>query len=159
MKRVSLSSATPTFDDDDPPGFRAAMVRPGPELGARRTGTSLYVLPPGEALCPYHYECGEEEWLLVLEGTATVRHPEGTDEAGPLDLVFFPTGPEGAHQIRNDSDAEVRLLMWSEIVVPTATVYPDSEKVGVWTGRKEDDALFHRGDAVTYYQGEPFRPA
>ena len=53
------------------------MNRFGPAIGASRLGGSVYDLPPGQSICPYHYEYPEEEWLLVLEGTATVRHPGG----------------------------------------------------------------------------------
>ena len=77
MQRFRLADPELTADATDPPGFRALMLRLGPAAGARRTGTSLYELPPGEALCPYHYELGEEEWLLVLSGRPTVRTPEG----------------------------------------------------------------------------------
>ena len=83
------------------------MFRMGPQLGAKDSGASLYALPPGQTICPYHYEWGEEEWLLVLEGQATLRTPEGEERIGPRDLVFFPQGPEGAHAVRNDSDATV----------------------------------------------------
>ena len=74
-------------------------------FGAEDTGASVYDLPPGQALCPYHYEYGEEEWALVLEGTARLRTPEGTEAIGPMELAFFPKGPEGAHMVRNDTDA------------------------------------------------------
>ena len=53
------------------------MLRFGPQVGATRTGTSVYELPPGQAICPYHYEYGEEEWLLVLVGRPTLRTPAG----------------------------------------------------------------------------------
>ena len=154
MWRTDISDPEFSYDPDDAPGFRAGMFRVGPLLGARRTGASVYELPPGEALCPYHYEHGEEEWLLVLEGRASVRRPEGTDELAPSELAFFPTGPAGAHQIRNDSDAPVRILMWSEVVAPTVTVYPDSGKVGIWTGERADDIVVERSSAVDYYHGE-----
>jgi uncharacterized cupin superfamily protein len=130
------------------------MARFGGDVEANDTGATLYELPPGEALCPYHYEYGEEEWALVLEGTPSVRTPEGTEQLEPLDLVFFPTGPEGAHQIRNDGDRPARVLMWSNVVVPTATVYPDSDKIGVWTGNKADDVMVRRDSAVDYFDGE-----
>ncbi len=152
MQRVSLSTAEPAFDADDPDGFRSGLFRPGPSLGAQRTGASLYVLPPGQALCPYHYEMAEEEWLLVLDGTATVRHPGGADALGPLELAFFTTGPDGAHQVRNDTDEPVRVLMWSEVASPAVTVYPDSDKVGVY-GRGMRH-LFRRSSEVDYYDGE-----
>jgi hypothetical protein len=44
--------------------------------------------------------------------------------------------------------------MWGTVVVPTVSVYPDSDKVGVWTAGKADDALFVRASAVGYYEGE-----
>ena len=154
MQRVRLSEAEFEHDPTDPAGFRSGMTRFGRDLGATDSGATLYELPPGEAVCPYHYEYGEEEWALVLEGTPSVRTPEGTEKLEPLDLVFFPRGPEGAHQVRNDSDAPARVLMWSTVVLPTATVYPDSEKVGVWTGNKADDVMVRRESGVDYFDRE-----
>jgi uncharacterized cupin superfamily protein len=154
MRRVSIASPEFNTDPKDPEGFRAGMYRLGPLVGGSRVGASVYELPPGQALCPYHYEVGEEEWLLVLEGRATVRHPEGVDELDPWEVVCFPRGPEGAHQVRNDSGARVRVLLWSEVVHPTVTVYPDSGKLGVWTGNPDDTAIVRKADAVDYYDGE-----
>jgi uncharacterized cupin superfamily protein len=153
VRRVNL--ADPAFDDDvRPDGFRGRRLPTRTRLGAERTGATLYEIPPGQAVCPYHYEYGEEEWALVIEGTPTVRTPAGTERLEPLDLVFFPTGPEGAHQIRNDSDAAARVLMWSEVVFPTATAYPDSDKVGVWTPGGDEDLIVPRSAGGDYYDGE-----
>jgi uncharacterized cupin superfamily protein len=154
MRRVSLSRPEFAYDPVDPEGFRAGMDRVGPKVGAERTGASLYELPPGQALCPYHYEYGEEEWLLVLEGRPLVRTPDGTERLEPLELVFFPTGPAGAHQVRNDGDDPVRVLMWSNVVAPTATAYPDSDKIGIWTSDKAEDVMVPRSANVDYYHGE-----
>jgi uncharacterized cupin superfamily protein len=154
MDRVSLSDPTFTYDPDDPDGFRAGMFRFGPSLGATETGASLYELPPGQALCPYHYEYGEEEWALVVDGRPSVRTPEGTEQLEPMQMVYFPKGPGGAHQIRNDSDAVARVLMWSTIVTPTATAYPDSDKIGIWTGVEGENLMAVRSSEVSYYHGE-----
>jgi uncharacterized cupin superfamily protein len=154
MRRANLSSPDLVYDSTDPPGFKVGMDRFGPRFGAELTGASLYHLPPGEALCPYHYEYGEEEWMLVVEGTATVRTPEGTEEVGPLELVYFPTGPDGAHQILNEGDQPTRVLMWSNHEKVTATAYPDSDKVGIWTGDKAEDVMVRRSSNVDYYDGE-----
>jgi uncharacterized cupin superfamily protein len=154
MAHVNISDPTFSYDADDPQGFRAGMFRFGARLGARHTGTTVYELPPGQAVCPYHYEYGEEEWVLVLEGTPSMRTPAGTERLAPFDVAFFPRGPEGAHQLRNDSDATARILMWSEVVTPTATVYPDSDKIGVWTGNKADDVMVERSSNVEYFHGE-----
>ena len=44
--------------------------------------------------------------------------------------------------------------MWSEVVYPTATAYPDSDKLGVWTGDKSEDLIALRSSKVDYYHGE-----
>ncbi len=154
MRRVSISSPSFTYDDTDPEGFRAGMFRLNAEVGSEQTGTTIYELPPGQAVCPYHYEYGEEEWMLVLAGRPTVRTPEGAEQLDPDDVVFFPMGPDGAHQIRNDSDETVRIAMWSTVVVPSATAYPDSDKVGIWTGIREENLMAPRSAKVDYYFGE-----
>lgn len=154
MRRVNLGEAAPAFDPEDPPGFQAGMARFGPTLGASDTGASLYVVPPGQAVCPYHYEYGEEEWLLVLEGRPTIRTPEGSEPAAPMDLVFFPMGPDGAHQVRNDTDEPVRVLMWSTVARVAASAYPDSDKVGIYTGVEGENVLVRRSSSVDYYDGE-----
>jgi uncharacterized cupin superfamily protein len=154
MRRVNIAQPEFQCDESDPPGFRAGMFRFGPLLEAKQMGTSVYELPPGQAICPYHYEYAEEEWLIALEGRPTVRHPEGSDQLEPWDVVCFPTGPDGAHQVRNETDETVRVLMFSTVKHPAATVYPDSDKVAVWTGNKADDLITTRSSAVDYFFGE-----
>src|SRR5436305_14035319 len=103
MRRVNLTAPTFHYDAGDPEGMRSGMFRFGPQLGAKDTGASLYEPPPGQALCPYHYEYGEEEWLLVVAGRPTLRDPDGTHALEPSDMGFVPRGPEGAHPLRNDA--------------------------------------------------------
>ena len=154
MSRVNIADPTFEYDSTDPEGFRSGVFRMRNELGAKETGTSVYELPPGQALCPYHYEYGEEEWLMVLQGRPTLRTPEGSAPLEPFDVAFFPKGPDGAHLVRNDTQAPVRVLMWSNVVYPSATAYPDSDKVGVWTGDKAEDGMFVRSSNVDYFHGE-----
>jgi uncharacterized cupin superfamily protein len=154
MDRVNIATPEFQFDAGDPEGFRAGMFRPGKELGAKATGMSIYELPPGQAICPYHYEYAEEEWLLVLQGNPTLRRPEGTTRLEPWDVAFFPTGPDGAHGVRNETDETVRVLMFSDLRHPAATVYPDSDKIGIWTGNEADDILVRRSSGVGYFDGE-----
>ena len=155
---VPISDPAFTHDPTDPEGFRCGMARLGPGVGAEQTGATVYELPPGQAICPYHYEYGEEEWLLVLHGRPSLRTPSGTEQLGPSDMAFFPRGPEGAHQVRNDTGEPARVLMWSTVVIPTATAYPDSGKVGVWTGDRAEDLMVQRSSGVGYYAGEAGGP-
>jgi len=154
MRVLNIADPEFTYDDDDPPPFHAGMFRLGKQLGATQTGMSVYELPPGQSVCPYHYEYGEEEWVLVLSGRPTLRTPEGERELAPFDAAFFPIGPDGAHQIRNDTAETVRIAMWSTVITPSATAYPDSGKVGVWTGVEGENLMAHRSGHVEYYDGE-----
>jgi uncharacterized cupin superfamily protein len=157
MRRVNIREPEFTVDPDDPDGFRAGMFRFGSLLGASRLGTSVYELPPGQQICPYHYEYGEEEWLLVLAGEPTVRHPGGSEVLEPWDVVCFPSGPEGAHSVRNETQETVRVLMYSTVTHPAATVYPDSDKVAVWTGNSDDNLIARRSGSLDYWDGEATR--
>jgi uncharacterized cupin superfamily protein len=152
MRRVSIADPQFDYDPDDPAGFRAGCFRPGPGLGAAMTGASVYELPPGQAVCPYHYEYAEEEWLLVLTGSVEVRHPGGSDTLAPMELVCFPVGPDGAHGVRNATDEPARVLMFSKTARLAATVYPDSDKIGVYPPGERH--LFRRADGVDYFDGE-----
>ena len=154
VRRINIGTPEFTWDESDPEGFRAGMARLGGLLGAKETGISVYELPPGQAICPYHYECGEEEWLLVLSGNPTLRTPDGEQLLSPWDIACFPRGPEGAHAVRNETAETARVLMFSTVVTPTATVYPDSDKVGIWTGDEATDVLVRRSSRVEYYDGE-----
>jgi uncharacterized cupin superfamily protein len=154
MKRVNIAAPDFEFDPVDPEGFRSGLARLSKLLGGEESGISVYELPPGQAICPYHYEVGEEEWLLVLSGHPTLRHPDGSETLDPWDVVRFPKGAAGAHGIRNQTDEPARVLMFSTVLTPTATVYPDSDKVAIWTGDKETDVIVRRDAVVDYFEGE-----
>src|SRR5262245_27112403 len=104
MDRFNLFAPQFEYDDTDPDGYRAGMDRFGPKIGASQMGASVYELPAGQSICPYHYECAEEEWLIVLEGRPTVRHPGGEDVLDRGDTVCFPEGADGAHKVTNATD-------------------------------------------------------
>ena len=131
-----------------PDGFRRDSTQVGMLLGAARTGLSVYELPPGQAVGPYHYEDPEEEWLLVVAGTPTLRHPGGEDQLQPWDIVFFPPGPAGAHHVRNNSKSTARVAMFSSITSVGTVVYPDSDMIQLFTTDGADDLVVRRSSAV-----------
>lgn len=154
MRRINLEAVELAYDDSDPPGFRAATARLAEQLGSDELSLNVFEIPAGEDLCPYHYEY-VEEWLLVLKGRPTVRVPEGVQELGPGDLIRFPPGPDGAHRVINRSREPARLLMFSSSREPSVAVYPDSDKVGVWTPNSEESWMFRGAEGhVEYYDGE-----
>jgi uncharacterized cupin superfamily protein len=138
--------------EEAPPGYHAGEV-----MGlAKGTGLNVrvYEVPPGESTCPYHYEY-EEEWLIVLEGEVLLRTPGGERTIGRGEVVCFPPGPDGAHKTSNGGSHPARILMFSSAREPAFAVYPDSDKIGAWPGRKEDEVMLHRADGnVDYWEGE-----
>jgi uncharacterized cupin superfamily protein len=138
--------------DPEPDGYRCGYARLHPEIGGETLFGGLFELPPGEATRPYHYE-SSEEWMLVLEGRPTVRHPGGEEELSPGELVCFPAGPEGAHKLTNATDANARVLLVSTRTSPAVAVYPDSDKIAViaeWGER----VFVRRESGVDHYDGE-----
>jgi uncharacterized cupin superfamily protein len=99
-------------------------------VGSAEIAMYLYEIEPGESL-PYHYEY-VDEWLLVVDGTVAVRVPDGDRELQRGDLVRYPAGPEGTHQVMNRSDKTARVLLFSKAAVPAISVYPDTDTIGVW---------------------------
>jgi uncharacterized cupin superfamily protein len=154
MRRFKLDAAQPEYDSDDPEGYRAGMDRFGPKIGATQLGGSVYEVPPGQSICPYHYEYPEEEWLFVLTGRVDVRTPEGEEELGPLEVVCFPYGPDGAHKVTNRGEETARVVMLSTMAEVAVCIYPDSGKVLAATRNPEDRLMARRESAVDYYDGE-----
>jgi uncharacterized cupin superfamily protein len=150
MTEINLFDLETKRDDDDPGGYETPYARVAPLIGASDLGASVYVLNEGQSVCPYHYEYGNEEWLLVLEGRPLLRHAAGEEELEPGDLVCFPDGPEGAHKTTNLHPEPARIVIFSTQNEPAGSIYPDSNKVGIWPPGK----LFRLDDAVDYWEGE-----
>src|SRR3954466_12667415 len=137
--------------EDEPEGYRARSAQLGPRMRAEKLGATVYDLEPGESGCPYHYEVGAEEWLIVLAGKPTVRDEDGDEyELKPWDVVSFIEGPDGAHKVTNNSAEPARVMIVSTKDKPVYAVYPDSNKIGIWPEGK----IFKLDSAVDYYDGE-----
>jgi uncharacterized cupin superfamily protein len=68
--------------------------------------------------------------------------------------VCFPPNADGAHKLTNETTQAVRVFMFSTLRWPAATVYPDSDKIAIWTAGKADDVIVHRSSGVDYWDGE-----
>jgi uncharacterized cupin superfamily protein len=146
-------------DGSEREGFRNRRSRVGRKAGSERLGASLFELEPGNASFPYHYHFGNEELLVVLSGRPHLRTPEGWRQLEKGEVVAFPVGERGAHQIVNRSDGLVRFLVVSEMIGPEVVVYPDSGKIGARQDAPggDSDGLrsnFRSTDAVDYWEDE-----
>jgi uncharacterized cupin superfamily protein len=141
----------PTGEPEEIPGFLHRRAYVGQDLGAQQLGCTLYEVPPGERLWPYHWHVGNEEWLVVVSGAPTLRTPEGEHELRAGDVAAFAADESGAHDVSNRSDEPARVAIFSTLR-PGNTFYPDSDKVGA--GKPGERRYFRRGDAVDYWEGE-----
>ena len=129
--------------------------------GGEAIGCSLYELPPGAKAWPYHYHEGNEEAIYVLDGAGTLRLDGDRYPLAAGDYVALPAGEASAHRVINDGDDPLCYLALSTMEDPDVTVYPDSGKLGVYTGappgRREgrNRTLYLPEDAgVDYWRGE-----
>ena len=153
----AVSIAHPEFDEPrEHPGFNCLRARIGRQAGSGKVGASLWELPAGEAAYPYHWHLAEEELLIVLEGTPSLRTPQGWRELSNGEVVSFPCGEEGAHQIVNRTEQTVRFLAVSNQQADII-VRPDSQTIGACERRPEGGGLwayFRLDDQIDYFDGE-----
>jgi uncharacterized cupin superfamily protein len=148
----------PEFDEPrEHEGFRARRARLGHQVGSELLGASLWEIDPGQAAYPYHVHLAEEELLVVLAGRPSLRTPEGWREVDEGEVLWFPRGEAGAHELVNRTDSVVRFLAFSTQLGPDVVLQPDSGKVGAFERRPRGGGLrmwFHPDDARGYYDGE-----
>ena len=90
----------------------------------------------------------------AVDGTVVLRAPDGEHTLQRGDIVRFPPGPAGAHKLMKRSESPARTLLFSSSRVPGVSVYPDSDKIGVWPGDEANELIFKRESAVPWSEGE-----
>ncbi len=152
------------FDDVEENGcYTSKRARFSDHIGAQKLGYNLTVLPPGKAQCPFHNHHGEEEMFLILEGEGVLRYG---DERYPIrkhDVIACPTGgAETAHQIINTGTETMRYLAVSNVVDIETCEYPDSNKIMIGAGPRNQIRLwkmFRTESTVDYYDRESTLPS
>ena len=121
--------------------------------GAKNSLVSVYEIPPHKSAYPYHFHHNNEETFYILSGEGILKTPDGQRNVGAGELLFFPTGPAGAHKLTNCSDKENLVYIDFDVVHDIdIAVYPDSDKIGIWG--KGINKLFPQSGSMDYYDGE-----
>ena len=130
--------------------FRRKFI---PFGGVKNSLVSVYEIPPHKSAYPYHFHHNNEETFYILSGEGVLRTPDGERKVTAGELLFFPTGPAGAHKLTNSSDIENLVYIDFDVVHDVdITIYPDSEKIGVWG--MGINQIYPQAEAVDYYDGE-----
>ena len=139
---------------EDREGWRSKDAWVGYHIGAELLGGSMYELEAGDKLWPYHTHHANEEWVVVLRGSPTLRVAEGEQVLKEGDVACFPRGKDGAHQLINRTDDSIRVLMLSTLVAPDIVEYIDTGKVGARSVAGERIMLSKPGPELDYWEGE-----
>jgi uncharacterized cupin superfamily protein len=121
-------------------------VQLGRHAGAKRLGATLYELESGAIASPLHFHHGAEELLFVIAGEPSLRTGVGEDEERVLatgEVVSFPPGREGTHQIVNRAATPARVLVCSTNDLPEVAEQVETGLTVVLTS--EYDRLYRDG--------------
>jgi uncharacterized cupin superfamily protein len=121
---MTVDFEQPTWEAAKYPGRRVARV--GAQAGARELAANVYELDPGAVGSPLHLHQANEELLLVLAGTPSLRGPDGTQLLSAGAVVAFPRGQAGVHSLVNRSDGPVRYIVVSTTNRPDVVEYLDT---------------------------------
>ena len=151
VNKINVDEIEPYSFNDADGKYSATVYEAGFPIGARRLGYAFATLPPGARLCPMHSHLLEEEVFLVWDGTPTIRTPRGEFTCRRGDVIAFPPGDVGMHQLLNASGAECTIFVLGNAEPNEVAFYPNSNKVLV-RGRNR---LILRGEPrLDYYDGE-----
>jgi uncharacterized cupin superfamily protein len=158
MRKVNTNSL-PEETWSSPKGrFAGAGKQVSEQLGRRKDSTDLNErhpfdieivrIPPGKINYPYHAHSAQWEFYQVISGAGVVRDQEGTTPVESGDAFLFKPGE--AHQIINQSEADLVLFVVADNPISDHCHYPDSQK---WSVKVPEKRLV-RSEPLGYFDGE-----
>ena len=152
IKHVSIDEIPSSYkaEHEDYKFYKKAFVRRGE---AKNTQVSVYELLPGMSAYPYHYHLENEECFYIISGEGILKTPDGEKKVTAGDLLFFPSGKNGAHKLTNSSESESLVYIDFDVIYNVnVAVYPDSEKVGIWSN--DVTKILPLNSNLNYFDGE-----
>ena len=153
-KLPALDPATiePRTGTGYPAPFRAAVAARekravGDALGIKNFGVNLTRLPPGCASAQRHWHSKQDEFVLIVEGEATLITDAGEQVLGPGMVAGFPAGKADGHHLVNKSDRDVVYLEVGDRTALDECDYPDIDLAVRWIDGEEK---YVRKDGTPY---------
>ena len=148
-----------TFEAGHGDVFHATHGMLAKPLGATKVGASVTRVKPGKAAFQFHHHYGNEEHFFIVSGTGTLRCGDELHPVKPGDYIVHPPGgPETAHQLVNTGTEDLVYLSIAATVWPEICGYPDSDKLGVFTGGDKGSRRImvanEGSDRLTYFDGD-----
>lgn len=127
------------------------------QIGGQKLGYNIAICPVGKSTCPFHNHRINEEMFMILEGTGKLRFGKDEYPLRPFDIIACPPGDQSvAHEIINTGDVDLKYLALATNIADEVCEYPDSGKVGVFVGEKNNRFrhLYHIDKDTDYFDGE-----
>jgi uncharacterized cupin superfamily protein len=150
IARVNVDELRFPDAPNDPKPYDAAVAEVGLLLGASKLGYAAARLRQGQVFCPLHWHTREEELVVAMSGTPSVRTPQGVWRLRAGDCVAFVTDSSGAHSLFNDAEEEAVVLLIANSDAGDACFYPDSNKHVI----EATGTLVRNEPELDYYDGE-----
>lgn len=131
-----MNLLSPSWDAEVDAGGGAMLraVRLARHAGAERLAATLYELDPGARVSPLHFHHANEELLFVLAGTPTLRLAAGRERVlAAGQVVAFPVGPTGTHQVLNWSSPPARVLICATNQLPEVVEQVEDQQLAIIT--------------------------
>jgi uncharacterized cupin superfamily protein len=146
--------------DQAPFGLRGLRVAAA--AGATEVGAAVYEIEPGRRNLPLHAHHAIEEVIVVLRGTPTLRTLDGERVLADGEVFACGRGTQSAHQLINNTQDPVRVMVISSKAHADFIEYPDSDKMSVMSGEFGSPDLFSlmlsTENPVGYFDGELDEP-
>jgi uncharacterized cupin superfamily protein len=118
MPKLNLDSIPQNNSTGYPAPFDAEVQgrwkrRLGPVAGLTDFGASHIVLKPGAWSSQRHWHDGEDEFLVMLTGEATLVEDDGRHIMRPGDIAAWPKGSANGHHLCNESDEDCSFVVLS----------------------------------------------
>jgi len=132
---LGLNFLDPSWDAEvDANGTVLRATRLARHVGAQRLAANLYELEPGAVVSPLHFHHHNEELLFVLSGTPALRRSDSdVRNLSPGEVISFPAGPDGIHQILNRSEQPARVLICATNDLPEVAEQTETDQLAVIT--------------------------
>jgi len=119
----------------------------GDPLGLTHFGVNLVRLPPGAASALRHWHSLEDEFVMVLEGEATLLTNAGERALGPGMAAGFPAGKSDGHCLVNRGSRDVVYLEVGDRRPGDEVAYPDDDLAALW---RDGRRVFAHSDGTPY---------
>lgn len=115
MPKIDLDSIEPRSGTIYPEIHHKEMegrtsLRFSDAAGLTQFGANITILEPGAKSSLRHWHENQDEFVMVISGTATLVDDHGETELSAGECAAFPAGEANGHTIVNQSNGEVRFL-------------------------------------------------